>query len=47
MVVADEEVEHGIARVSGDAFDKLIDEGGYRCVTDGYCVERLQVVHEK
>ena len=44
VVIADKEVEHAVARLTGHTFDELVREWGHSGVPDGDGVERLEVV---
>ena len=46
VVVADKEVEHGIAGAHCQTLDELVDKRWDGSVANGYCIEGLQVVNK-
>jgi hypothetical protein len=44
VVIAYKEIQHGVARSTGHAFNKLISKGGDTGVTDGDSIEWLEIV---
>ena len=46
VVIADKEVEHAVACITGHALNELVCERGYSGILDGDSIEQLEVVHE-
>jgi len=46
VIVAHKEVQHGVTRVAGNAFNELINKRGNRGIPDGDSIKWLQVVYK-
>jgi hypothetical protein len=44
--MAHKEIQHGVARVAGDAFNKSVDKRGDHGIANGHGIEWLQIVHK-
>jgi len=46
VIVAHKEIQHGVTRVAGNAFDELINKRGNCGILDGDSIQWLQVVYK-